>query len=269
MKRAARWIATLLVAMSPLALADDAADAKKAVKEAREVVRTLGGGISEAKRADLEAKFDALDIRARIPALVEGLAPDRRLNTTRFAISRIERLNMPVFAVHLANLASLPAAKKEARDVADTAARKVHADYTRRWYEKVILNDLGARRTLALGRVADMAVPDSVPVLAKVLSTAGLEVRAQVAALGEIREVDVNLGSSGNAATQVPIQLPQISLISVETNVQVPAEVRSYWEETSLRGLRAIAGDLGKEPEAYLAWWKERKAERERAAAPE
>lgn len=259
MRTRARWIAAVItLAISPLALAGD--EAAREAKEAKEIVRTLGGGISDAKRAELETRFEALDIRARIPALVEGLAPERRVKTQKFAIERITRLNMPVFAAHLAHLASTPAAKVEVRDEADAAARKVHADTARRWYERVVLNDFQSRRTLALDRVANMAMPESVPVLARVVATCGLEVRAQVAALTDLREVNVNLGSAGNAATQVPIQLPTASLISVETNIQVPTETKMFWKNTALRGLKAIAGDKGSEPEAYLVWWKEKQA---------
>lgn len=252
-------------ALAPaVAQADEAATAdraaiKKARAEADDLLRKVGLAKDEKKRLELAARFDALDPRARVPCLLEGLKPARTPGVQVFAVSRLKALGIREIVPHLVLLASAPGAEKTPRDEAHAGAVSLDADLARRWYEHVVANDLGKQRILALGRVAEIASPDSVPLLARVVATVGLEVHLQVAQLTDMASVPVNLGSAGAAATQVAIQLPTISLIDVHVNAQVPAAIQVAVRSEALRGLRTIAGDLGEDPEKYMAWHRERR----------
>jgi hypothetical protein len=260
----------------PAAVADEARDARAAAREARKeakqaereaerILRAYDMTRDEDKRVALVVELDAVDVRGRIPALAKGL--ERRRTAGRLlCIGKLRAFGHSAVVPHLTRLATAKA-PEEVRAAAHDAAAELGADYTRRWYEHLAANDLGRRRTLGLDLLGQMASPDSVPFLAGVLGSVGLEVHAQLARLSGFRTVPVNLGSAGNAATNVPIQLPATNLIGVHTKVQVPAELRAHWGGQAHAALKTIAGhDLGQEPDAWLAWYEEHKREREAEA---
>jgi len=246
-------------AASKDAASKERAALKKARAEADSCIRQGGLASTDEKREEARLRFDALDVRARIPALLEALRPERHPGSQRFAAARLRALAIPEVVPHLVLLSTAPGAKREARDDAHAAATALHAQATRAWTERVVANDVGKRRILAIGRLAEIRAAESVPLLVKVIASVGLEVHLQVAQLENLASVPVNLGSVGAAATQVPIQLPTISLIDVHVNAVVPAEIQVATRMEALRALKAIAGDLGEETAPYLdfhAQWK-------------
>lgn len=248
------------------AAAKDRAALKKARAEADSCIRQGGLASTDAKREEARLRFDALDVRARIPSLLEALGPERHEGSQRFAVARLKALAIPEVVPHLVLLATAPGARRPARDDAHAAAAALHAQATRAWTERVVANDVGKRRILAIGRLAEIRAAESVPLLAKVVASVGLEVHLQVAQLENLASVPVNLGSVGAAATQVPIQLPTISLIDVHVNAMVPAEIQVVTRAEALRALRTIAGNLGEDPAHYVAWHAEWKAKQDAAA---
>lgn len=235
----------------------DPAAIRRAEREAKDLIGKIGAEKDEGKRAVLEARFDALDARARVSALLDGLGRSRP-GSQRFAISRIRALGAPELVPHLV-LTATGGAKAEVRDDAHGAACALEIDRARRWYEHIAARDFGVRRLRALEWLEAIASPDSVPLLAHIAAIATLEVNVQLAALCGFESVPVNLGSASPAGTQVPIQTPKIDLIEVQTSVKVPAALATGWRDAAFRGLRAIVGsDLGSDPEAYRSWHRER-----------
>ena len=259
MKRAiAPLLLAALLAGATAARAGDPAAAeaiRKARQDAAALLKKYGDTKDEAKRAEAAASLAAIDPRARVPALVDGLKhwrPDVR----RFCIARLAEFKSPALVPHMVVLAASDA-DRTVRGEAHAAAVALDKEYARRWYEYVLIQDLGKKRFLAIEHLGEIASPASVPILATVVENVGLEVHVQQANLKGVEEARVNLGgAAGNANTSVPIELPQVELIDLHVNAQVPAEVQIAWRDAALGALRAIAGaDLGAEPKAYRQWY--------------
>jgi len=89
---------------APESKKDAAAALKKARAEAQDLLRKIGLASEEKKRADLVARFDALDFRASFPVLLEGLKPDRAPGVQRFAVERVKGIG-PKLASRIARYA--------------------------------------------------------------------------------------------------------------------------------------------------------------------
>jgi hypothetical protein len=247
------------LALAGGALADDAATAKKAQKQATELLKKLAAADDPGKRDEIGAELDKVDIRGRIPAYIEGLRASRAA-VQRAAVARLRGLKIAELSPHLVVLAT-GEAERPVRDDAHAAAVALDADYARRWYEHLAARDFGGRRLLAIERLGEIASPASVPLLATVVETVGLEVHVQVAKLRGFHVVPVRLGQgAGGANTHIPVALPTVDLVDAHFNAPIPAPVQSRWKDASLAALRSIAGeDLGPDPERWRAWYRDHK----------
>jgi hypothetical protein len=242
----------------PFTMADDATQAvRKARLEAADLIRKIGGTKDEAKRAAIVAELDRVDIRGRLPALIEGLKGGRAAGR-RYCVDALAAMKIVQLVPHFV-LVSTDDKDGEVRKAGYDAAIALERDYARRWYEHVAIHHVDGRRARALERIEAIGSPDSVPMLATLVQVVGLEVRTQVARLAGIETANVNLGAGSPAASSVPLQLPSIELIDVQVNLQLPVATQVGFRDAALRALRTIAGDLGSEPERYLSWYRDRK----------
>ncbi|HVY60394.1 MAG TPA: hypothetical protein VHF22_02025, partial [Planctomycetota bacterium] len=251
--RAIALIALLLLAAVSPARAGEAEAVRKARLAARECLRKYGGTSDPKKREEAAARLAEIDLRGAVPEMLVSIRDNQRPPITqRLCVSRLRLLGeVPALAPSFAWRATLPG-DRALRDEAHAAAVSASADVARRWYEQCAIRDMGVRRTLALERIGEIASPDSVPVVATILATVGLDVHVQLSKLRSIDSVPLNLGSAGGAATNVPVELPSIDLVEAQMHAAVPAAVEESWRTASLGALRAIAGrDLGEKPEAY------------------
>ncbi len=227
--------------------------AKERQREARQLLRRCGRA-TPTERLALEARLQAFPPALLLGPLRKALE-DSRPVTRQVALAHLTRLPLPQ-AVDALLAAALTHTRHDLRQGAHTAALKRDAERSRGVYEAVALSQTKPlRRLRALGRLAELGQRSSVPALIGVLERVGLELRASLAK-GRITSVPVDLGTIGQAALRVPIELPEMDLLEVSTKVSV----------SSLRQIRAAAQgslgsitqrDLGAEAGPWKAWWSQ------------
>jgi hypothetical protein len=250
-----------------------ARDQGRAERAAKKLIRRYGALKDDAKRAAVLEELRAIDLRGRFPALVYELKHSTRKDSRILCVNELEGFKNRDLVPHLV-ICATSKTDREAQDAAHASAQKLDADYARRWYELYVARDLGNRRSRSLERLGLLRQPESVPLLAGVVAHVGLEVSVQQAKLLGFDTVTIN-ANSGN--TQMPIQLPSVSLLDMKTTAVVSVKLQNTWRTLALNSLRSIVGeDLGEEPEPYLAWYEEhkktaeagKKANAEKAPAP-
>lgn len=146
---------------------------------------------------------------------------------------------------------SLYEADKQLADRAHAASLGVSRDTTRQLYEYVVAADRPVNQQAALGRLGALADRKSVPFLVRYLHYVTSTIRAQHAQVRQIREIPVSLGN----ATDVTIELPEISLIEVATTVTIPVETYRVLRAATISTLETITGErFGGNVEAWAKW---------------
>lgn len=233
-------------------------------KQARELLRSLGQEPSESQRLQVFEEFASFVPEVQLHALADGLksgtAPVRSACFDRLAASEHPAATLPLVRLVIQSDDSELALR------AHQAAAGVDTDTTRRLYEYVAAADEPEHQTKALQKLGLLGRRESVPFLVKYLTYVESNIRLQLSTLRRLREVPVSLGGG---ATNVPIELPETSLIEVGTSIRVPVETYEVLRLNAVGALEQITGErLGNEPGPWKAWWQseQRRAQKEKAA---
>ncbi|MGE3164754.1 MAG: hypothetical protein AB7O52_07605 [Planctomycetota bacterium] len=217
--------------------------------EARELVRGYGALPEGSARAEAERRLGDFDPETQLIACDSGLRSadpaTREMCLARLAASDQVAATLPLVRCVLYSGDPALAARAHA------AAVKVHADTTRRLYEYAVAADRPEYQRAALGQLGQLGDRRSVPFLVKYLHYVTSTVRVQNARVRNLREVPVNL----SGATNVPIELPEVSLVEVATTITVPAETYQWIREATVAALETITGEKhGADLDAWSAY---------------
>ncbi|MGE0707653.1 MAG: hypothetical protein AB7N76_08300 [Planctomycetota bacterium] len=202
--------------------------------------------------AELEAFAPAELVRPLGKALTATREPLRLLALERLPALRGVDAERPL--VQTAVLAK----EAELRRRAHEGACKLDATRVRTYYEQIAaMPTAPARRARAMDYLGVMGDIDAAPGLILVLEKVEMELKATLATAGGLRRVPVNLGTQGGAAINAPIELPETTMIGVQTKVSVTT-LREL--KARARGvLKSLSGeDRGDDPKAWRAWWEQR-----------
>lgn len=226
-------------------------------KEVKALIRRHARARSAEDRAAAVGSLQAIAPEAQLGPLADA-ADESDAATRELALARLKELPIAGATDALLRIA-MCSKRSDSRDGAHLAAVARDAERARTVYEAVLESPTKAsRRFHALGHLAAMGRKESVPGLILALERINSEVRASLATAGQSRQSTVNLGSTGGAATQVPIELPQMQLIEVQASSSVTV-LRQLQEETQ-RVLRGLSGvDKGKDPAAWRKWYEDEK----------
>lgn len=230
---------------------------QKLEKEAKALIRRHARAKTAEDRAAAVGSLQALPPEAQLAPLADAL-DDGDADTRELALARLKEL--PGGGATDALLrAAMCSKRSDSRDGANQVAIARDAERARTVYEAVLETPTKAsRRFNALHHLAGMAKKESIPGLILALERINSEIRASLATAGQSRQSTVNLGTTGQAATQVPIELPQMQLIEVQASSSVTV-LRQLHEETQ-RVLRGLSGvDKGKDPSAWRKWYEDEK----------
>ena len=149
--------------------------------------------------------------------------------------------------------AAMTSRRGQTRAEAHTAAFAANPQRTRAVYEAVAMaRTKPDRRVAALGFLGRMG-PASLPAIIGVLEYVNGDIRAVQAQAGELRRIPVNLGTTGGSAINVPIELPELTLVEVNTSYTV-ASIRPV-QAQAVRALQALSGeDFGTDHDAWRSW---------------
>lgn len=233
------------------------ARAKFAKKQRRRVQALLKkyGRADEAEREALDAKLDGYSAGALLDPLADALG-DRRKATRMMAMRRLSAFETTEAVAPLVREA-LTSTERQFAEQTHKAAVGVDSTLARRFYETVAASQTKpARRLRALGYLAGMGDRNAVPGLVRVLEHVQAEIRATLATAGGLKRIPVNLGTSGPAGVNVPIELPEVNLVEVQTSMLVPVTALRRIRGAARGALKSLTGeDLGDEPAAWKAWW--------------
>lgn len=227
---------------------------KKRRREVSKLIKTYGRAKDDAARDAIGARIRAFSANALLKPLSDALS-DTKQATRAYAVSTLASLETSKAVGPLVK-AALTTKHKDLGEAAHLAALRVDKTLTRRFYESVAASQTKPRRrVLALGHLGAMGERASVPGLVRVLEHVNAEIRATLATAGGLRRVPVNLGTIGGAGVNVPIELPEVNLIEIQTSVSVP--VLRAVEGAAVEALKRITRqDLGNKSQDWKGWWK-------------
>lgn len=228
-------------------------------EEARELVRGYAALPEGSPRADAERRLSGYDTQTQLIAYDLGLrSPDAV--TREVCLARLAESGQPAATLPLVRCALYSSDPDLAGRAHDTAV-KVHADHTRRLYEYAAAVDRPEHQLAALGQLGRMGDGRSVPFLVRYLHYVTSNVRIQKAQVRNLREVPVSL----SGATNVPIELPEISLVEVNTTITVPAQTYQTIRNATVSALEAITGEKhGTDLAAWAAYMERTRAPAEK-----
>jgi HEAT repeat protein len=227
-------------------------------KQAKQLLRRYGKA-DEAERTAIEAELRALPEVSTVAPLGRALDHDRA--PTRELAARLlgENQTRPAAVDELLK-AAMTSKRSSLAELAHHTAATADATRTRTVYEAVAASRTKPeRRVKALGFLGAMSDRNSVPGLILVLEYVQSDIRTALATAGGLRRVPVDLGSSTQAGTRVPIELPELQMVEVNTTVSVPT--LRVIQKQAKQVLSQISGqDYGDDVAGWRAWW-EREAE--------
>ncbi len=227
---------------------------KKRRREVSKLLKKYGRAKDTAARDEISARLETFSANVRLKPLSDALS-DTKPATRDYAVKALAALETDKAVAPLVR-AALTTKHKDLGESAHRAALSVDKSLTRRFYESVAASRTKPRRrVLALGHLGAMGERASVPGLVRVLEHVNAEIRATLATAGGIRQVPVNLGTIGGAGVNVPIELPEMNLIEIQTSVSVP--VLRAVEGAAIDALKRITHqNLGNKPADWKGWWK-------------
>ena len=222
-------------------------------REARALLRRHARARDAAGREEAAAGLDQLGPLALLTPLA-GALDETDEPTRQLALARLSALPHPEATDALLR-AAMELKRPTQRAEAHQAAAGRDPLRAREVYEAVLASPTRpSRRAYALQHLDAMAQRSSIPGLIVAVEKIKMESRAALATGGSLRQVPVNLGSTGAAATQVPIELPEMQMIEVQSSNTVM--VLRVLEDGAQRLLRKLSGvDKGDDPAAWRRWW--------------
>lgn len=214
-------------------------------------------------RAELSLKLDALAPEVAREVYADALESEREV-VRDLALDRLVKLGAPA-AGPLARAAIT--GKLEAQRVrAQAAAVELDREAARTTFELAASTSTKASYQLravdALGALGDKR---STPALVAAMDRCQVVLKAQLARAKDLKNVPVNLGTTGAAGTSVPIELPELELIEVATATAVPLAALELLQARAEGALKKVSGQaLGRDVAAWRGWW----AQQPEAAAP-
>ncbi len=245
---------------------------KKQAKALKKLLRRYKRADTD-ERAAIEAKLDSYGADMLLKPLTEMLSAVKRDKETRSMVVRRLAALKSKKAVGPLVRAALTSKSSAFSEEAHAAARSVDSTLTRRFYEQVAASRTKpVRRVRALGLIQGMGDQGAVPGLVLVLERVNAEIKATLATAGGMRRIPVNLGTISNAAIDVEIEMPEVTLHQVQTSTTIPVlrQIRS----SAVKALNGITGEsYGDDPEAWDRWWqrqekKKKKKAKAKAKAP-
>lgn len=226
---------------------------KKTAKTAKKALREYGKADS-ARRVEIEALLRSMPPAAIVDPLGNGLDDPRQV-TRAFAVRLLgDNQTRPAATDELLK-AAMTSKRQSIRELAHETAAATNPERTQTVYQAVAQSRTKPdRRVKALGFIEQMNRKDAVPGLIAVLEYVRTEIRTALATAGGLKRVPVDLGSQSAAGSRVPIELPEMQLVEVNTTISVPT-LRAIQSRAG-KALNGITGqDLGVEPEAWQDWW--------------
>lgn len=223
-------------------------------REAQALLRRHARAKDDEARAAAAAGLEALGPLALLDPLADAL-DDGDEPTRALALRLLQALPHPGATDALLR-AAMEARRPEQRDAAHAAAAARDPGRAREVYEGVLASPTRpSRRAYALQHLDAMGQRGSIPGLVYALEKIKMETRAALAS-GKLERVPVNLGTRGGAATNAPIELPEMQLIEVNSSNTVT--VLRLLESGTRRLLTKLSGvDKGDDTEAWRRWWDE------------
>jgi HEAT repeat protein len=227
---------------------------KKRRREVSKLLKAYGRAKDDAARDEIGVQLKGFSENALLKPLSDALS-DTKQATREFAVKALVSLETSKAVGPLVK-AALTTKHKALGQSAHGAALTLDKTLTRRFYESVAASQTKPRRrVLALGHLGAMGERASVPGLVRVLEHVNAEIRATLATAGGLKRVPVNLGTIGGAGVNVPIELPEVNLIEIQTSVSVP--VLRAVEGAAVEALKRITKqDLGNKSQDWKGWWK-------------
>lgn len=228
---------------------------KKQARAIKKLLRSYKRADAD-ERAALEKKLDGLSPELLLKPLTEMLAA-RDAETRSMAVRRLAALESTKAVGPLVR-AALTAKGSAFSEEAHAAASRVDSTLARRFYEEVAASKTKpARRVRALGFLKGMGDRGAVPGLVRVLEHVNSEIKATLATAGGLRRIPVNLGTTGASGSNVPIELPEVSMTQIQTSVAVPVSVLRRIRGAAVEALNGVTGqDFGDDAGAWERWWQ-------------
>jgi hypothetical protein len=229
---------------------------ERRVVAGKELVKRWPLAKTDEARAELALRLDALTPEVAREVYADALESEREV-VRDLALDRLVKLGAPA-AEPLARAAIT--GKLEAQRVrAQAAAVELDREKARATFELAASTSTKASWQLraidALGALGDKR---STPALVAALDRVQVVFRAQLARAKDLKNVPVNLGTTGGAATSVPIELPEMELIEIATGAAVPAAAFELLQARAEGALKKVSGQaLGRDVAAWRGWWEQ------------
>ena len=236
---------------------------KKRQRRAGELVKKLGRATRKkptdeqaSERREILDELDRFTGPELAPALADAIV-SKRAGQRDFAYQRLVRVGDRSAVVPLLR-GALGSPDPQLRPRAHEAALAIDREASRKVYEYVVAaSSHTPERLLALEYIQKIGDIQSVPRLIEILEYVDAQVRVQLVRTKRIKEVPVNLGTQGAAATEVPIELPEIELIGVAVGTKIPTKSLVLTRDAVVNTLHQLSHENhGTDGDAWRRWWK-------------